>query len=225
MTFGAGLRPASTTEPADWLPIATANTDGTVGSLVPASCDSVLRVDAPASEIDDWWSAYRELFTSVVAVGQRHTATPDEAWFAVWEGHGYVNREAPMSPSPPRASVEQPPTGTAYDRAVDEDKQRNRAILRALEGFPLVHRTIRSYYLLSAPLSAVAAMRYPDDPFGWRNPDLMWPDDRAWIVATDVDFWSLLIGGHDQFLDELQRAVPTHADHVRFTDNIPQFEE
>lgn len=43
----------------------------------------------------------------------------------------------------------------------------------------------------------------------WRNPDLFWPDDRRWFVATDVDFWSLYIGGDEDFTGELAATVPT----------------
>ncbi|WP_395155478.1 hypothetical protein [Ilumatobacter sp.] len=50
----------------------------------------------------------------------------------------------------------------------------------------------RDDYLLTAKVSAMMALRYPDDD-DWHNPDLFWPDDRRWFVATDVDFWSLCV--------------------------------
>jgi hypothetical protein len=45
-------------------------------------------------------------------------------------------------------------------------------------------------YLVTGAVSAVTDLRQPDSS-DWRNPDLFWPDDRRWFVATDVDFWSL----------------------------------
>ena len=48
----------------------------------------------------------------------------------------------------------------------------------------------------------------------WRNPDLFWPDDRRSFVATDVDFWSLYIGGDNDFIAELVGNVPTRTELV-----------
>jgi len=72
----------------------------------------------------------------------------------------------------------------------------------------------RSYYLLAGPVSAVTHVRDPGSAGDWRNPDLFWPDDRRWFVATDVDFWSLYIGGGHDFITELARNVPTPTEIV-----------
>ena len=48
----------------------------------------------------------------------------------------------------------------------------------------------------------------------WRNPDLFWPDDRRWFIATDVDFWSLYIGGSKQ-LHRRNRRSRTHTFRTR----------
>jgi hypothetical protein len=34
-------------------------------------------------------------------------------------------------------------------------------------------------------------------------------DDRRWFIATDVDFWSLYVGGSRSFVDEVADSVPT----------------
>jgi hypothetical protein len=53
-------------------------------------------------------------------------------------------------------------------------------------------------------------MRYPGCD-GWRNPDIVWPADQSWVIATDVDFWALYVGGTAEFLREVKAAVPTSA--------------
>ncbi len=63
-------------------------------------------------------------------------------------------------------------------------------------------------------------VRYPGTE-GWRNPDLFWPDDRSWFAATDVDFWSLYVGGSRAFLDELSRRAPTRCEFVEDEDELP----
>lgn len=71
----------------------------------------------------------------------------------------------------------------------------------------------RSYYLMGGPAAAVDGLRYPGVD-GWRNPDLIWPDDHRWFVATDVDFWSLYIGGDIDLVVELHKSVPTRTELV-----------
>lgn len=31
---------------------------------------------------------YRDPFRVIASTGERHTSSPDRAWFAIWEGHG-----------------------------------------------------------------------------------------------------------------------------------------
>jgi hypothetical protein len=64
---------------------------------------------------------------------------------------------------------------------------------------------------MEGPVTAVTQLTYPGLN-GWRNPDLFWPDDRRWFVATDVDFWSLYIGGDHDFITDLARHVPTRVE-------------
>ena len=71
----------------------------------------------------------------------------------------------------------------------------------------------RTYYLMEGPVAAVVGMRDPVTGH-WRNPDLFWPDDRRWFVATDVDFWSLDIRGSNDFIADLARSVATPTETV-----------
>jgi hypothetical protein len=63
-------------------------------------------------------------------------------------------------------------------------------------------------------------LRYPDED-EWRNPDLFWPDDRAWFAATDVDFWSLYVGGSSAFTSDLATRSPTQHEFVDHDDGLP----
>ena len=55
----------------------------------------------------------------------------------------------------------------------------------------------RSYLLLRGPLAAATSIGYWPRPdwFLAQSPTLMWPDDHAWLVATEIDNDSTLIGG------------------------------
>lgn len=215
MIFGDDFSVPATVASAQWIESACRGALGTVGALVPNQYPMLLRVRAPDPMPGDWWSAYRALFEIVASIGARHTGTPDRAWFAVWEGHGFANatthvawRDPPFDDDTRRQREEE------RARLRKEDERRNAAIRAALGRLPRFHLPNRTYYLLGGSVSAVAELRYPDSSTEWRNPDLFWPDDRRWFVATDVDFWSLYVGGDDDVIADLSDSVPTSTEIV-----------
>ena len=169
MIFGDRFEPAAAAVPTGWIEQSCHGDQWTVGALVPNHYELALRVYPPAPS-RDWWSAHRVLHEVVAFVGDRHTSTPDRAFFA---------------------------------------------IRTALARIPTFDRPHRTYYLLEGPVAAVTDLRYPGCE-DWRNPDLVWPEDRHWFVATDVDFWSLFIGGSSDFTAELAQSVPTRSAPVDF---------
>ena len=214
MIFGDHMTPAESVDSAAWIRSACRGDPGTVGALVPNHFAATIRVYAPDPRHGDWWSEYRDLFSAVASIGERNTETPTRAWFAIWEGHGFEKATSHIGWSEPalddatRRAREQ-----AQVQLHEEDRRRNAAIRDALDPIPRFDLPDRSYYLMEGPLNAVDGLRYPGFD-GWRNPDLIWPDDRRWIVATDVDFWSLYIGGDDNFIAELRSNVPTPSEIV-----------
>ena len=74
------------------------------------------------------------------------------------------------------------------------------------------------------------------DPFPFdQSPNLWWPDDRAWFVATEIDFDSTFVGGEDRLIaglvtDRRLEALPitlstradAAADRVNATLNAQQ---
>lgn len=62
-------------------------------------------------------------------------------------------------------------------------------------------------------VGAVVGLRDPASGH-WRNPDLFWPDDRRWFVATDVDVGSLYVGGDTELVADLVEGVTTPTEAV-----------
>jgi hypothetical protein len=215
MIFGDAVESPSTTAAAEWIGGARRGEWWTVGSLVPNDHEAFLRVHAPPGGIEDWWAPHRDLFAIVASIGERHTASPDRAWFAVWEGHGFGTgglRVAWRDPAPDEAT--RLAREAERSRAGAEAERRNTAIRAALSQVPRFELPHRRYYLMTGPVAAATDLKEPGRPTVWRHPDLWWPDDRRWFVATDVDFWSLYIGGSRDLITELARRVPTVAELV-----------
>lgn len=57
----------------------------------------------------------------------------------------------------------------------------------------------RQQVVVGGDLAAV--LRGQPDP--WPNPNAMWPADRAWYLATEIDFDSTIIAGHESLIAEL----------------------
>lgn len=209
MIFGDLVEVAETTASTTWIDQSCRGEWWTVGALVPNQYERVLRVSAPVPSPGDWWSAYREVFDVIASVGERHTSSPERAWFAIWEGHGFDNISSRVAwRDAPADEEERRVRDGERERLGAEDRRRNAAIRAELDRIPRFDRPGRTYYLVTGPVRTVTELRHPDDR-DWRNPDLFWPDDRRWFVAADVDFWSLYVGGSGRFVDELAGSLPT----------------
>lgn len=74
----------------------------------------------------------------------------------------------------------------------------------------LLHLPAREYVLLTATLDELADPTWPRSAgIGWHGsfsgpmPALIWPDDHAWCVATEIDFDSTLVGGSRSLVDAI----------------------
>lgn len=72
----------------------------------------------------------------------------------------------------------------------------------------------RDYVVFSGPLSAVNQVGYEENPGKldpanrWtQSPNLIWPSDSSWYVASEYDLDSTLVGGSRKLIDAIM-AVP-----------------
>jgi hypothetical protein len=124
-----------------------------------------------------------------------HTGTPQSCWFALWEGWGWIGqqpgglaaiRDTPDQSGPP------PVTRSAPSLAAEQ-----------LNG-PRVRLPGRDYLLFEGPLDAVGEIGHRgEDYFFPQSPNLFWPDDRGWCVATEVDLDSTYVGGSTALVADL----------------------
>jgi hypothetical protein len=70
----------------------------------------------------------------------------------------------------------------------------------------------RDYILFRAPVAKAA---------GWEDgPNLWWPDDHAWCVASEIDFLYTYVGGSQELVDAIVRDPAIEALPARDTDGI-----
>jgi hypothetical protein len=95
-----------------------------------------------------------------------------------------------------------------------EDDEVAQGVDRALHTFTLaelaarrLHLRHRDYLVLTGPLSA--ACRIGDGGREWfwpKSPNIFWPMDQAWCVASEIDFDSTLVGGSIELIDTVLRT-------------------
>ncbi|MGA7203156.1 MAG: hypothetical protein WBX27_00840 [Specibacter sp.] len=74
----------------------------------------------------------------------------------------------------------------------------------------------RNYLLFDTPLTTFAIADWPavDKWPSGQTPNLLWPEDRAWFLASDVDFDSTVVGGSRELIDALVACADIEALHL-----------
>jgi hypothetical protein len=199
---------------------------GVVGSTVPRGFNAYARVfhpaegswrDAAAHSGSTWHPAMQwdsidpsgaldrpdvgridlSSLAALAALLDKHTTTPDDATAGIWEGFGELRSGGSTtlfasvdgSASPFREDTLHPDVHAAVARG------------------PLLELPGRAYVLRSARVAEFVDTDWPlragigwSGPFG-PTPNLLWPADHAWAVASEIDFDSTLVGGSRALID------------------------
>lgn len=107
------------------------------------------------------------------------TTTPDRCWFGVWTGYGHLD-------------------GGPADDGVPESLATG---LSPLPQGPIVSLSHQDYLILGGPVEDLVQPVATD--WSDQTPNLAWPEDRAWFVATDIDLGSTYIGGPGALIERL----------------------
>jgi len=158
---------------------------------------------------DPWSSLSHDDVTALTDIAGEATATPDRCWFCVWDGYGWLyESEDLLSPA---AIIK----GVARGARREQRPVRSALIPPDALGYPRVHGSYgRTYLLYQGPISAAATFFI--ESRSWQTPNLWWPADRKWCVATEIDLYSTYIGGSRQLIaavlaDQRLEALPAQA--------------
>jgi hypothetical protein len=143
---------------------------------------------------------------ALVALLSRYTATPNSCSLCLWEGYGYLTPGA-MAP----LVAARPPFARLRVRLKLLQLRWSRPRPPRQDG-PRVRLPGRDYLLFRAPLT---------EALGWEDgPNLWWPDDRAWCVASEIDFPYTYVAGPQQLIDAIVQDPAIEALPATDTDGI-----
>jgi hypothetical protein len=126
----------------------------------------------------------------LAAIARDWTATPEDCWFCVWDGYGWDT-----------ASTFAVLTETGRSPEVTEEPRPDPVPGPVRDG-PRVHLPNREYFLYTGPAEDVVAVASLDGTSG-QIPNIWWPADRAWCVASELDLEWTYVGGPRGLIDAI----------------------
>jgi hypothetical protein len=141
------------------------------------------RTEAPwTGQGPDRGNLYQPDAEALADILRNWTRTPERCWFCVWDGYGW-DRARQLTP------VGQP------------SQQLPDPIPAAVRRGPRVHLPCRDYLLYTGPVeAALAGAELFDEE---QSPNLWWPEDQLWCVATEIDLAWTYVGGPSGLIENL----------------------
>lgn len=201
-----------------------------VGAVVPRGCAAYVRVLHPLDDGRRWhevaaaqgrvmhplaqWSHFFDTLDHPnLWPPEGHLPRPDhdvllahlpasgDVTYAVWEGHGFWGGGSTPAHHPAETASEMP-VPSRVPGAAD----------------PVLALPARNHHLFRAPLAAHET--WIKEQFFEQSANLVWPDDHAWCLATEIDFNFTLLGCARAVADAVLADPALEAFEVDVDDNM-----
>jgi hypothetical protein len=149
------------------------------------------------------------MLAAVTAQLARHTGTPDTGVAAVWDGWSGLTSSAGYAPLtawkrwlPRFAGPSVPGTGLLPPEVADG---------------PRLDLPDRAYFLFEAGARVFTDPSWAADAPWTRegerpqSPSILWPEDRAWVLVTEIDYDSTIVAGSLDLVTDLLREPAVEA--------------
>jgi hypothetical protein len=194
-------------EPVTWAEIARER-----GKRIHPEVQFQALVDLPpdhrVSESDEVWmpeegSIPMELSAPLIDVLSRHTST-ERCFFCLWDGFGFLYPGSTMYLVAYRGlqgRLQRRSMRRAARRASRRAQAATAAIPRVqIRPAPDRRSAFREYLLMRGALGSLTTFTFVGR---FQSPNIWWPEDRAWVVATEIDDWTTYVGGTKACVEDL----------------------
>lgn len=188
-----GLSPSSEITAADWLrpqlrPFASA-----VGAVVPDGFAAYVQIPHPApvdGSDPPLGNLPADLLRILCATLAAHTESAGACYFCLWDGYGWLQGGPSVAILTRRRSNGTP----ALAPALSPEQWYG----------PRVRLPNREYLLFTGPLAAAPELGATiGETFRPQSPNLFWPQDHAWCVASEIDLSCTLVAGSEPLAEAL----------------------
>jgi hypothetical protein len=147
-------------------------------------------------------SLQSDLLMALCEILAEHTTARESCFFCLWDGHGWL-------PDKPIGG------GLVFTASADSPKNTASTPIQpspVLPTFPTevenqqkIDFPFRSYFLFEGPLDTANQFgwRLTEDCFRPESPNLFWPSDHAWCVASAIDLYCTLVAGSEAMAEAL----------------------
>jgi hypothetical protein len=180
-----------------------------------AQWDAIVGANRYRNEEPDWpgngpdtGGLEKPLLGPLLEALAEQTKTPDRVFFGIWRGMSWGT----MVAAPAAPGLDLPPARPW--RSTDDlsfafaDEQVAQSSLDLPQ---------RDYVVLGGDLEAGLLV---EDFLSPSSPNLIWPDDRVWFLASEIDFDSTLVGGSEELAQRIIEDERFEAFPVRPTDRL-----
>jgi hypothetical protein len=198
------LTPALDATPADWIVSALRTFAWSVTSLVPSGFESYVRVFHPAYRRPGL-EPTRVLWAEIAAATGKHVHPGMQLSALTGSDHlhdacpGVFDHAPEVGSLPPELAAQLAATLARHTATPDvcwlAVWYGFGALREEVRAAPMFRLPGREYHLLTGSVDAVTA-NVDEEPFE-QTPNLWWPEDHAWCVATEVDLNSTYVGCDD----------------------------
>lgn len=203
---------------ADWVVAAVRTFDHTVGSLVPPVFEAYARVfhparrDGAANDVADGPGPDVEVSWAQVAAANDRRAHAGMEWVAItgsWAYHHGENQPGVWDDEPVEGSLPAAQGQVLAEVLARFTTTQRECFYAVWEGYGAlalspVAATMampsREMLLLTGPLAQAGQVSMETGVWE-QSPNLWWPADQTWCVATDVDLMSTYVGGSQACID------------------------
>ena len=207
----------------------------TIGIVIPKGFASyvLVRHTGPGDHSGELGN---ESLGTLIEILSNFTITSEACFLALWEGYGWMHQGSIATLKPLRH-----PKLYRFFRSISfrSSARRFRGRIRTqvqslnhLESHTLPEGIMKSerfklpnreYLLMRGPLSEAKKIGWRfSESFHSQSPNLLWPSDRSWILATEIDFNVTLIGGSKSLVAAILNSASLTAERFKVTDTIAQ---
>jgi hypothetical protein len=196
-----GVETVTDLGPVRWVAEALTRFGGSIpGWLVPAGYEACVRVENSPPDVPG--EPRREgvvvapALDALLPLLEQATGTPESVWACLWEGYGYLHGAI---------------SGLTRDGIPAHEFT---APALPVADLPRLHLPHRAYFVFRGPVRGVAyvsLLAQPPEVHWHDGPNLWWPDDRSWFVASEIDLPRTYVGCSAEFADALLAAAAIDA--------------
>ena len=165
-----------------------------LGCVIPLGFESYISIRNSA-DVSRRGDLDPKILSALINILIEFTSTPNDCFHALWEGYGWMYNG-----------------GHSYFGGTEDENLLaiNAHYLSLPDGavaFPKYQLPNRNYILMEGPISEALKLGSGlGDWFVPQSPNLLWPVDQNWCVASEIDFDVTLVGGSLKLISRIAEA-------------------